>query len=117
MASQLKWTSAKPRSSSAEISRNEMLTKLKIFHDKFGTDLPPVGADTETIRTYYHKAQETIEDNSNKNYSVLQESLQEFVNDGDGEDIDQEKSGCCSRFWEWFCSLSLIRSCIPRVED
>ena len=80
MITQRKWSSAKPRNNSlGEISRDEMLTKLRIFNNKFGTDLPPDGVDSETISSYYHKALETIEDNSNKSYTMLQESLQEFV--------------------------------------
>lgn len=122
MTTQRKWPTSRLRNNSSnEISRDEILTKLKIFNDKFGIDLPPDGIDTETIRTYYYQVLETIDDNSNKNYSILQDSLQEFV-DMDKEDIDeeymdQEKSGCCPHFWDWFFRSCLIRSCIPHIED
>ena len=111
MASQRKWASAKSKSNPLiELSREEMLNKLKIFHGKFGTDSPPDGVDIETVKAYYHKALEVIEDNSNKNYSILQISLQEFAEDIDEEDPGREKSGYCSRFWDWVCNLCILRS-------
>ena len=115
MASQRKWSSAKP----GEIFRCEMVTKLKIFHDKFGTDVPPDNADIDIVESYYNKALKTIEDNSNKNYSILQMSLDELVDDVDvdEEDLGREKSGCCTRFWDWVCNLCIFRSCISQVED
>jgi hypothetical protein len=117
MATQRKWSSAKPRvESTNEQSRVEMLTKLKIFHDKFGTEIPPTGSDAEIVRDYYHKALEVIEDRSNENCNVLQLSLQEFVEDEDidEEDPGREKRSCCTRFWEWICNIC---SCLSRVED
>ncbi|MBV1929724.1 MAG: hypothetical protein KUG81_09475 [Gammaproteobacteria bacterium] len=113
MASQRKWSSAKP----GEISRREMVTKLKIFHDKFGTDVPPDETDIDVVKAYYNEALKTIEENSNKNYSILQMSLEELVDDVDEEDPGRKKSGCCSRFWDWVCNLCIFRSCISQVED
>ena len=121
MTSQRKWSSAKPspKTSIDDISRSEMITKLRIFNEKLGTDVPPDGADLETVKAYYHKALEAIEDNSNKNYSMLQTSLQEFADviDVDEEDPGREKSGCCSRFWDWVCNLYIFRSCVSQLED
>ena len=122
MTSQRKRSGQLISNSLIELSQTEMLMKLKIFHEKFGTDLPPDGAETETIRTYYHKALKTIEDNSDKNYGILQENLQQFVDEDEDEFVDedvdraQEKSGCLL-FWRWFCSLPLIRTCTPKVDD
>lgn len=117
MTSQRKWSSAKPRTETTnKQSRVEMLTKLKIFHDKFGTDIPPPESDTSSVRDYYQKALEIIEDRSNKNYNDLQMSLQEFVEDEDPdeEDPEREKHNCCSRFWEWILNAC---SCLSRTDD
>ncbi len=119
MTSQRKWSSAKPRTElSNKPCRVEMLTKLNIFHEKFGTDIPPPDSDTETVRNYYHRTLEAIEDRSNKNYNTLQISLQEFVEDIDDDDDDEdpgmEKKSRCSRFLEYTCNIC---SCLSRTED
>jgi len=118
MESQRKWSCAKPRT---ELLNNpcrvEMLTKLNIFHEKFGTDIPPPDSDAETVRNYYHIALEVIEDRSSKNYNTLQISLQDFVediDDDDDEDPGREKKSRCSRFWGYTYNIC---SCLSRTED
>jgi len=120
MTSQCKWSSAKPRTElSNKPYRVEMLTKLNIFHEKFGTDIPPPESDTETVKNYYHRALEVIEDRSNKNYNTLQISLQEFVEDivdDDDEDPGMEKKSRCSRFWDCMCNICSCL-CLSRTEE
>nr|QBK85848.1 MAG: hypothetical protein LCMAC101_04430 [Marseillevirus LCMAC101] len=92
-----------------------MLTKLKIFHEKFGTDLPPIDADAETVKTYYIKALVSIENDRSKNYDILQENLKRLVDDIEDDD-EPEQTRCCTYFWTCFYNL-YIRMCLPLVED
>ena len=95
-----------------KLSQGEMMTKLKIFHEKFGVDIPADDASLETVKNYYDKALSSIEDISSKNYDILQESIRGLVDDED----EPEQICYCTYFWGWFCNL-YIRICISQVED
>jgi hypothetical protein len=99
---QRKWFSVEPKSnSSTKTSRDEMITKLRIFNNKFGTRIPPDGAAPEMVQKYYQDALDFIEDDSSKNCSMLHMSLKEFAEDIDEEDPGRKNSGCYARFWEY----------------
>jgi len=104
--------SGEPASDSpAKISRDEMLTKLRIFNGKFGTKTAPPGAELETVRAYYQDALDFIEGDGSKNCDILRTRLKEFMEDIDEEDPGRPGSGCCSRFWNYVFDL-YARACI-----
>jgi hypothetical protein len=113
---QRKWSTSQRYKLNSKLSQDEMLTKLKIFNEKFGTDLPPNDADAEIVNFYYSKALTSIEDTSSKNYNILQESLKGLVDDTEDDD-EPEELGWCTYFWTCFYNLYIVRMCISQVED
>ena len=119
MSSQHKWSFVNHRTKlSSNLSMDNMITKLNIYHDKFGTDIPPNDADIETVKAYYDKAITRIEDDGSKNYIVLQHKLDEINEMSEMREISEEYEKKSEQLtgWERMCQM-FMRICISHVED
>ena len=116
MSSQYKWAFVNHRTKlPSDLSMDNMITKLNIYHDKFGTDIPPNDADIETVKAYYDKAITRIEDDGSKNYIVLQQKLNE-INEMTEISEEYEKKFEQPTSWDSICNM-FMRICISHVED
>ena len=119
MSSQYKWAFVNHRTKlSSDLSMDNMITKLNIYHDKFGVDIPPNDADIETVKAYYDKAITHIEDDGSKNYIVLQQKLNEINEMSEMSEISEEyeKKFEQPTSWDRICNM-FMRICISHVED